>query len=67
VSPTGSDANNGTTPTAAFATLTRARDAVRTMNTRMTDDIVVEILDMLQQRQVGTLGKFRVNRHDERG
>ena len=44
VSPTGSDLNNGTSPASAFATLTKARDVVRTLNAKMTGDIVVEIM-----------------------
>jgi parallel beta-helix repeat protein len=43
VSPTGSDSNNGSTPISAFATLSKARDAVRAINANMTGDIVVEI------------------------
>jgi Right handed beta helix region len=45
VSPTGNDANAGTTPMAPLRTLARARDVVRTLNTAMTDDIVVSLAD----------------------
>ncbi len=46
VSPTGSDSNNGTTPGAPFASLTRARDAVRALHASGTTagDIVVEVM-----------------------
>jgi hypothetical protein len=40
VSPSGSDANDGTAA-APFQTITKARDAVRTVNTNMTGDIYV--------------------------
>ncbi|HVU34686.1 MAG TPA: LamG-like jellyroll fold domain-containing protein [Opitutaceae bacterium] len=40
----GSDSNNGTSPGTAFATLTRARNAVETVNSNMTGDIVVNLL-----------------------
>jgi hypothetical protein len=44
LSPTGNDANNGTSPARAFATLQRARDVVRPLLARQTGDIVVEVL-----------------------
>ena len=40
VSPTGDDANSGTLQ-APFKTITKAKDAVRTVNTNMTGDIHV--------------------------
>ena len=43
VSPTGSDANDGRTPLRAFATVAKARDAVRAVNSQMHGDIIVEI------------------------
>jgi hypothetical protein len=43
LSPSGDDTNDGTTMAHAFATLTRARDAVRQINSAMTGDIVVRI------------------------
>jgi hypothetical protein len=44
VSPTGSDSNPGTLE-APFQTLTKARDAVRTINNNMTGDIYVYLRD----------------------
>jgi hypothetical protein len=44
VSPHGSDMNNGLSPGTAFATLYRARDALRALNKRMRGNIVVRIL-----------------------
>jgi hypothetical protein len=43
VSPVGNDANSGTTMQTAFASMTKARDAIRTVNANMTGDIVVEM------------------------
>jgi hypothetical protein len=43
VSPDGSDSNPGTSQLTAFASLAKARDAVRAINTAMTGDIVVEV------------------------
>ena len=43
LSPSGDDTNDGTTMAHAFATLTRARDAIRQINSAMTGDIVVRI------------------------
>jgi hypothetical protein len=43
VSPLGSDTNPGTSPLVPFASLTRARDAVRAINSSMSGDIVVQI------------------------
>lgn len=40
----GNDSNNGTSTGTAFATLTRARDAVRAVNASMTGDIVVSLM-----------------------
>src|SRR5690242_16921862 len=41
VAPSGDDANTGTSPLRPVRTPERARDLVRTMNQRMTSDIVV--------------------------
>ena len=41
VSPDGDDGNDGQTAETPFATLERARDAVRAVNSDMTGDIVV--------------------------
>lgn len=41
VSPNGSDNNDGTSQSAPFKTLEKARDTVRTINGDMTGDIVV--------------------------
>ena len=44
VDPTnGSDSNSGTSTSAAFKTITKARDAVRTVNSAMSGDIVVNL------------------------
>jgi hypothetical protein len=43
VSPQGDDANPGASELTAFATLAKARDAVRAVNSAMTGDIVVNI------------------------
>ncbi len=43
VSPKGDDANPGTSELTAFATLAKARDAVRAVNSAMTGDIVVNL------------------------
>ncbi len=43
VSSKGDDSNSGTSELTAFATLGKARDAVRAINASMTGDIVVEI------------------------
>ncbi|MDH6219588.1 RICIN domain-containing protein [Streptomyces pseudovenezuelae] len=44
VDPTnGSDSNSGTSTSAAFKTIAKARDAVRTMNSAMSADIVVNL------------------------
>ena len=43
VSNAGDDAHDGTTALGAFATVARARDAVRASNAHMSGDIVVEI------------------------
>lgn len=45
VSPTGSDSNNGQSPGSAFATVAHARDVVRTINSNMSGDIIVNLLD----------------------
>src|SRR4051812_22646259 len=44
VSPTGDDANAGTSPRTPLRTPERARDVVRSMNQAMTADIVVTLL-----------------------
>src|SRR5256885_14358711 len=44
VSPSGDDANTGTNPLRPVRTPERARDLVRTMNQRMTSDLVVLLL-----------------------
>lgn len=43
VSPNGSDSNSGLSSGSAFATIDRARQEVRTINSNMTGDIVVNI------------------------
>ncbi|MFI6624323.1 hypothetical protein [Streptomyces sp. NPDC050528] len=44
VDPTnGSDSNSGTSTSAAFKTIAKARDAVRTVNSAMSGDIVVNL------------------------
>jgi hypothetical protein len=43
VSPKGDDSNAGTSELIAFASLAKARDAVRSINSAMTGDIVVEV------------------------
>jgi hypothetical protein len=43
VAPTGNDSSNGTSPLAAFATLSKARDAVEAINSSMTGDIIVAV------------------------
>ncbi len=45
VSPSGSDANDGLSAETAFATLAKARDAVRAINDDMTGDIYVYLMD----------------------
>lgn len=45
VSPTGSDTNDGSSISAPFQTLEKARDTVRTVNDSMTGDIVVYLMD----------------------
>ena len=40
----GSDSNNGTSPTSAFATLTKAQTAVEAINSSMTGDIIVNLM-----------------------
>jgi parallel beta-helix repeat protein len=40
----GSDSNNGTSTGTPFATLTKARDVVRTVNASMTGDIVISLM-----------------------
>ena len=43
LSPTGNDSNDGSSPSEAFATLDRARTAVRTIAGNMTGDIIVHV------------------------
>ena len=45
VSPTGSDRNDGLSQQSPFATLEKARDAVRAVNREMSGDIVVYLMD----------------------
>lgn len=45
VSPGGSDANDGKSAASAFATLEKAKDAVRAANANMTGDIIVYLMD----------------------
>eukprot|EP01116_Phalansterium_solitarium_P017916 TRINITY_DN4558_c0_g1_i1.p1 TRINITY_DN4558_c0_g1~~TRINITY_DN4558_c0_g1_i1.p1 ORF type:complete len:640 (-),score=190.16 TRINITY_DN4558_c0_g1_i1:55-1974(-) len=45
VSPSGSDANNGLSPSTPFQSLARAQTAVRAVNSKMTSDIFVYLLD----------------------
>ncbi len=65
VSPTGSDSNDGLSADTAFATLEKARDAVRKINGNMTGDITVYLMDgtweldetfKLDERDSGTNG-----------
>ena len=67
VSPTGSDRNDGLSQQSPFATLERARDAVRAVNANMTGDIVVYLMDgvwelsdtlRFDERDSGTNGHF---------
>ena len=67
VSPGGSDQNDGLTRQTPFATLERARDAVRGVNADMTGDIVVYLMDgvweltetlRFDERDSGTNGHF---------
>lgn len=44
VSVTGSDSNNGTSPSSPFATVEKARDVIRTINSSMTGDIIVYVM-----------------------
>jgi len=44
VSPSGNDSNNGTSSITPFATLTKARDVIRTINSNMTGDILVNVM-----------------------
>lgn len=45
VSPTGNDTNDGLSTTSAFATITRARDVIKTVKgTTMTGDIIVNVM-----------------------
>lgn len=39
----GSDSNAGTSSTTAFKTITKAQSIVRTVNSNMTDDIIVNL------------------------
>ncbi|QGQ99051.1 hypothetical protein EHS13_31330 [Paenibacillus psychroresistens] len=41
----GSDSNNGTSTGTAFATIAKARDVVRTINSSMTGDIIVNLMN----------------------
>jgi hypothetical protein len=44
ISPTGSDANNGLSAATPFATLTKAQTVVRTINSSMTGNIMVYVM-----------------------
>lgn len=67
VSPEGSDENDGLSAETAFATIEKARDMVRTINSNMTEDIIVCLLDgvweleqtlTFDQRDSGTNGYY---------
>ncbi|MBR4132075.1 MAG: carbohydrate-binding protein, partial [Oscillospiraceae bacterium] len=67
VNPDGSDQNDGLSPQTPFASLEKARDEVRKINTHMTGDIVVCLMDgvwelsetlCFDERDSGTDGFF---------